>query len=130
MSQPSVGAATQAVLDSHQRALAQHRRRTLADRAVTVALATWTVIAVLVIPIIAASRGGTSPWFLSVSPVPLLVIWWLLRRSMRDALGSRGEPRLSSAALEHAAQADADAAAPRAFGALPEGMRVYRPEHR
>ncbi len=125
----SPGPATQAVLDSHQRAATHHRRRTLADRAVTAALATWTVIAVLVIPTVAVSRGATPPWFLSVSPLPLLVIWWLLRRSMRDALGSRGEPRLSATALEHAAQADA-AAAPRVFGAVPEGMRVYRPEHR
>ena len=46
-----------------------------------------------------------------------------------DGLGTRGEPAFPTAMLELARQQDEAAARPGVFGAVPETMRVYNPEH-
>jgi hypothetical protein len=130
MSRPPAGPATRAVLDRYEHDVRAHRRRVLIGRAVTVAFVLWVVVGSVVMPAVAASSGGSVPLFASVSPVPVLIIWLLLRWQLADTFGTRGEPAFPHRMLEIAAEQDAAAAAPRPFGAVPASMRVYHPEHR
>lgn len=130
MSQPSTGPATQAVLDHFNRELSAHRRRVLVGRAVTAVLVLWTVVGTVILPALAASNGTSVPWFASVSPVPVLVLWLLFRWRLADTFGTRGEPAFPQRMLEIARQQDAAEATPRQFGAVPDSMRVYHPERR
>ena len=122
------GPATRAVYETYHRDLAAHRRWTIADRSVTVALVGGTLLGLASILFTAA--GITLPPVASVSPIGLLVAWLLWREEILTVLGRPGEPRFPSQMLAIALEADDAARNPRPFGSVPPSMRTFRPEVR
>jgi hypothetical protein len=123
----AAGPATRAVLEQYHHTLARHRRRVITDRVILGVLVLWT-LAGFVLSV--ASLGGPPvPLALRVSPIPLLILWLVLKDRIATALGSPGVPQFPQHMLEIAAQQDAAAANPRPFGSVPPSMRVYHPEH-
>lgn len=123
------GPAARAVLDDYHRSLAAHRRQVLIGRAVTAVLILWALAGAFVAPGVALATGRSPAWLGMGIPVGVLAIWFVVRSRVADGLGLRGEPAFPSQRLELAAQQDAATATPRAFGAVPESIRVYHPEN-
>lgn len=131
MSQPGEGdgPAARAVLHDYHRRLAAYRRRVLIGRVLGVVLVLWAVAGALVAPAIAVATGRAPFWLGIGIPVGLLVLWFVVRERLADGIGQRGEPAFPTGLLEIAAAQDTATATPRSFGAVPESIRVYRPEH-
>lgn len=126
---PGAGPATRAVLEQYHRALATHGRWLSRRQVITIVLIAWTVLSVVVLPVVAFSADLTIPWYLTVGPAPILALWLISRQRVADRLGTRYTPVFPEGLLKIAQATDAAAASPRAFGAIPESMRQYRPEN-
>ena len=122
------GRATRAVLEEYQRGLDAHRRWTIATKVTTVVLVAATVLTMVVTAV--AVFGILAPWWVSVSPIPLLAAWLLWHDEITALLGRAGEPQYPRQMLELAARTDAAETSPRVFGSVPATMRVYRPDER
>jgi hypothetical protein len=115
-------------MERYQAQIAADRRWTIAERAVTVLL-----VLVLVLFLAGAALGVLGlrlPWFVTVSPIPVVVGWFMYRTELLRFLGRPGTPLFPEQMLKIAAQTDAAEAAPHAFGATPPGMRTYNPDLR
>jgi hypothetical protein len=123
----ATGPATQAVLERYRRELARHRRRVITDRVVVGAFILWALTG-LVLSVAKLGGPPISP-VLRFSPIPLLILWLVLKNRIASVLGSPGQPQLPIQLLEIAAQQDAATANPRPFGSVPPSMRVYHPEN-
>ena len=123
------GPAARAVLDRYHADLARYRRRVLGTRVGVGVIVLWALVSAVIAPGLTASTGNNLPWLILSVPVALAAIIYLLRMRVVDGLGAKGEPAFPTAMLELAREQDAAAAKPRAFGAIPETMRVYNPEN-
>jgi hypothetical protein len=127
-SQPVQGRATRAVMERYQEQIAAHRRWTVAERAASVLLVLMVVLFLVVGAL--GTFGLRFPWFVTVSPIPLVVGWFMYRTELLRFLGRPGAPLFPEQMLQIAARTDAAEAAPQAFGATPPGMRTYNPDLR
>lgn len=120
-----VGPATTAILEDLSRQATSHRRWNVLVHGLTVLLALGVVS-------LAAGAFGvlglSLPWFVTWSPLPLLIAWLYWKDDLLRMLGRPAAPRFPherwALAVEH------DRAGTRSFGAVPPGMRVYDPDQR
>lgn len=105
----TVGLVERAVRSEYERALQTHRRWTLLDRAITGALLTGTVAA-LVFAVIGILTGHPPPAYLTFAPLPPLVLWLLLHGVVLRLFGRPAAPEYPAQAIAVAARADAAAA--------------------
>ena len=113
-------------MERYHEELAAYRRWTVAERTVGVVGVLWLVVSLVAGAV--GVLGFQPPWFVTFSPIPLVVGWFMFRGEILRLLGRPGLPAFPEQMLQVAAQTDAAAASPRPFGATPPGMRTYNPD--